>query len=111
MTWKCRCPTVWPALSPVHCRTLAPSHPARIAAFAIARTVCMSSEKAATSPASETGTDARSAQWRRGTTSTWPFAIGFTSRNATAFGPSWTRTDGISPARILQKMQSFMSDE
>src|SRR5262249_10407165 len=48
-------------------------------------------------------------KWRIGTTRTWVGACGFRSRNATAASVRATIVAGISPAAILQKMQSAIA--
>ena len=60
---------------------------------------------ASTGPSSAVTTEA-SSMWRRGTTSTCSGAAGLMSLKATVVAVSCTRSEGTSPATILQKRQS-----
>ena len=70
--------------------------------------ICAVCATAATSAGSS---EWMSSAWARGITSTCPSQAGKMSRNATVRSSSWTRSAGIVPAAMPQKMQSLMASK
>src|SRR6266481_6583534 len=96
--------TSWKAASPSITSRLAPAAPRVCRARAA---ICRATLKARIAAVSSTS--CMSTAWARGTTSMWPYVIGWMSMKATTLSSWWVKLAGASPLTIAQKMQSSLN--
>src|SRR6266851_4316975 len=103
MTWMWKWGTSWKATSPSMTSRLAPAAPSVCRARAA---ICRATLKARIAAVSSTS--CMSTACARGTTSMWPWVIGWMSMKATTLSSWWVKLAGASPLTIAQKMQSSL---